>query len=352
MALARRGWAQAAADGVPPPELDGVVRAAMEKHRVPGVAVVGIAGRGVAWEAYFGVREAGRPEPVNAETIFEVASMTKPTAAFAALRLVEQGRLDPDRPLRDYLDRPYLPGEPLHLKITARMALAHTTGFPNWRKGGWEAGGPVAPASEPGTKYSYSGEGYTYLQAVLERIVGEAIGPYLERTLLRPVGAPTARYTWQDAWGLRAAAGHLADGRVNAQRTLYRRANVAFSLYCPAREYAAFVVEMLQPDRTGAHSLGAAARAAMLAPTTRIPPSGPPLPRRDGSMPRSSHYGLGWAIDELARDRRIRHSGSNGSGFRSYTEFYPARGTGIVICTNAAGGTEVWREAIRRCGEP
>jgi CubicO group peptidase (beta-lactamase class C family) len=318
---------------------------------VPGVAVVGLAERRVAWERYFGVGEAGRPEPVTAETLFEAASMTKPTAGYLALRLVQEGKLDLDRPLRAYLEKPYIEGETRHLAITARMALAHTTGLPNWRPGGWRGGGPLAPAAEPGTKYSYSGEGYTYLQTVLERIVGEPIGTHLERTVLAPCGATTARYTWQDDWGRRAAAGHLKDGEPNRNRSLYRHANTAFSLYCPAREYARFVAEMLQPDRTGPYSLGAAARAAMATPTTRIPASGEPIPRRDGSRPRASHYGLGWAIDELARDRRLRHSGANASGFRSYTEFYPDRGAGIVIMTNAVGGAELWRETIRAVGE-
>ena len=68
--------------------------------------------------------------------------MSKPFYTYALLKLVEDGKFELDRPLIEYLDKPYLVDEPLHKQITARMALTHTTGFPNWRKGGWRAGGP------------------------------------------------------------------------------------------------------------------------------------------------------------------------------------------------------------------
>ncbi len=346
------GAARAAeASGAPrPTEFDARVPELMARHRVPGVAVVGIETRRVAWERYYGLANATTREPVTATTLFEAASMSKPTGAHGALKLVEQGRLELDRPLRHYLERPYLPDESTHLAITARMALAHTTGFPNWRAGGWQAGGPLAPKSQPGAKYSYSGEGYTYLQHTLERITGEEIGAWLERTVLRPAGMRAARYTWQADWGARAAAGHTAQGATAETRELYRRANIAYSLYCPAREYAAYLADLMATERTAPHALAAATFEAMLTPAARTDGSNLPV-RRDGSRPRSSHYGLGWALDDLAHDRRARHSGSNGTGFRSYCEFYPARGTGLVIMTNAPGGAALWRALIEAVGE-
>lgn len=333
-----------------PGEIEDRVPELMARHRVPGVAVVGIEGRRVAWERYFGAASAATRVPVTAATLFEAASMSKPTGAHGALKLTEQGRLELDRPLRDYLDRPYLPDEPKHLAITARMALAHTTGFPNWRAGGWQAGGPLAPKSAPGAAFTYSGEGYTYLQHTLEHITGENIGSWLERTVLRPAGLRAASYTWRDDWGDAAAAGHTAQGAVAEKRELFRRANIAYSLYCPPRGYAAYLADVMATDRSAGHALSAESFAAMLTPAVRTAGNNP-LVRRDGSTPRSSHYGLGWALDELARDRRVRHSGSNGTGFRSYCEFYPARGTGLVIMTNAPGGAALWRALIEAIGE-
>ncbi len=201
-----------------PQSLDELVPALMTKHQVPGVSIVGIEDRRIAWERQYGVRSQGQPEPVDAQTLFEAASMSKLPAAYLALKLVEQGRLDLDRPLREYLDQPYLTDEPQHLKITARMVLSHTTGFPNWRKGGWRSGGPLPVLSEPGTKFTYSGEGFTYLQRVMEHITGEPFERYVKRTLFEPLGITTASYVWEDGFE-KLAAGLRPEQRRNAGQT-------------------------------------------------------------------------------------------------------------------------------------
>jgi CubicO group peptidase (beta-lactamase class C family) len=317
----------------------------MAKHKVPGVSIVGIEHRGIAWEQQYGVRTAGQPEPVESDTVFEAASMSKPLAAYAALKLVEQGRLDLDRPLGEYLDRLYLENEPRHKKITARMVLSHTTGFPNWRPGGWKSNGKLAVKLEPGTKFGYSGEGFLYLQRVIEHIAGESLELYIHRTLLEPLGMTTASYMWRDDFADRAAAGHGPDGAVLANRKLFHDANAAFSLYCTPTDYALFVVEMLRSDRTASHSLSGQSLAAMLTRTAKVEERAATGGRSERSNA-PSYYGLGWAIDPTVTGVRIRHSGANATGFRSYCEFDPKRGTGIVIMTNATGGAELWREVM------
>lgn len=345
------GRLAAAAAPALPDALDALVPALMAKHHVPGVSIAGLADRRLAWTRQYGVRRAGAREPVTPDTLFEAASMSKPVGAYAALKLVEQGRLDLDRPLHEYLGRPYVPEAPLHLQITARMALSHTTGFPNWRAGGWRQGGPLPVNAPPGTKFTYSGEGYTYLQRVIEHLTGEPFEPYLLRTLLTPLGITTGGFSWRESFAQIAATGHNDRGEPMATRELFREANTAYSFYCSPTEYARFITEMLQLDRNAPHSLRSAGVAAMLTPTTET--TGPkPLVRRDGSRPTSSYYGLGWALDLTPGGKRARHSGANGTGFRCYSEFYPDRGTGLVIMTNAVGGAALWREVIEQVGEP
>jgi CubicO group peptidase (beta-lactamase class C family) len=328
-----------------PLRLDAIVPALMAKHSVPGVSIVGIENGRIAWERQYGVRAAGEPERVQTDTVFEAASMSKPLAAYAALKLVEQGKLDLDRPLAEYLDRPYLENEPRLSKITARMVMSHTTGFPNWRPRGWKSDGKLTVEFEPGSKFGYSGEGFLYLQRVMEHITGEPLDKYIHRTLLVPLGMKSASYVWPDEFATRAAAGHGKNGSVLANRNLFREPNAAFSLYCTPTEYALFVVEMLRRDRTGAHSLSGETLAVMLTRTSKIRRSGDQSGRGEHRT-EPSFYGLGWAMDTTATGTRVRHSGSNGTGFRSYCEFYPQRRTGIVIMTNATGGAELWREVI------
>ncbi len=334
-----------------PQSLDALVPPLMAKHKVPGVSIVGLENRRIAWERQYGVRRAGKPARVVAQTSFEAASMSKLPAAYLALKLVEQGKLDLDRPLCEYLDRPYLTNEPLHLKITARMVLSHTTGFPNWRKDGWRSGGPLPVQFEPGTTFTYSGEGFTYLQRVMERITREPFERCVKRALFEPLGIAAGSYTWQSDFENTAAAGHDARGEVPGNRALYRDANTAFSLYCSPMEYALFLEEILRLDRSAPHSLSAQSLNTMLTRTTKMEGRKPIL-RRGGPRTDPAYYGLGWAMDTAASGDRIYHSGSNGTGFRCYCEFDPRRGSGIVIMTNAEGGAGLWHELIAAVGEP
>ena len=353
--------------------LDTLVPLLMSRHQVPGVGLVGIDKGRIAWEKYFGVREAGKDSLVDENTVFEAASMSKPLAAYAALKLVEQGRLDLDRPLCSYLSEPYLRDEPLHQKITARMVLSHTSGFPNWRRDQ-----PLRVLHEPGTRYLYSGEGFVFLQRVIEGLAGEDYESYMQRTLLQPLSMTSSSFQWQDAYAEVGAAGHDNDGTVKTGRSLYTRPNAAFSLYCTPRDYAAFVLEMMNPDRGGSHSISADALRLMLTPLS--PPtekepltrrgtknlsqsspsqagrsSGTELPRGSGAGTKSEgnvRFGLGWAVETTASGVRIRHSGVNGTGFRSHCEFDPVQGHGLIIMTNGSSGEKFWHDLVRRIGIP
>ncbi len=334
-----------------PKSLDTLVPPLMVKYSVPGVSIVGLEHRRIAWERQYGVCRAGRPDLVNAGTIFEAASMSKLPAAYLAMKLVEQGRLDLNRPLYEYLDHPYLTNEPLHLKITARMVLTHTTGFPNWRKGGWRGGGALHVLCEPGTKFTYSGEGFTYLQWVIEHITGEPFEHRVKKDLFEPLGMTASSYTWREEFEKTASAGHDAKGSVLLNRTLYRQANAAFSLYCPPMDYALFLEEMLRNDRSAAQSISVKTTEEMLTPAIKAEGRNP-IQHRGGPRGESAWYGLGWAIDTSASGKRIYHSGSNGTGFRCYCEFDPKRESGMVIMTNAGGGADLWRELVAMVGEP
>lgn len=334
-----------------PDVLDELVPVLMARHKVPGVSIVGIENGRISWERPYGVCCAGKPKAVDGQTVFEAASMSKLPFAYAALKLVEQGKLDLDRPLVEYLDKPYLPEEPRHRRITARMVLSHQTGLPNWRKGGWAAGGPLTLLHDPGTKFTYSGEGFLYLQRVVEHITGERMEPYLRRTLFDPLGITISSYEWQERFNRLAAAGHDTQGKVQSQRPLYREANSAFSLYCTPAEYAAFLLEMIRKDRSAPHSLSEASIKAMLTRTT-LAEGRESIVRSGKRVSKDLYWGLGWAIDTTASGDRIHHGGSNGTGFRCYCEFDRPRGSGLVIMTNAAGGHALWQAVMAAVGDP
>lgn len=318
--------------------VDKVAPKLMKKHHTPGVSIAVIRNHKVVWRKCYGVQKAGTKQPVTVDTVFEACSMSKPLFAYAVLKLVEQGKLDLDRPLVEYLEKPYLHDQPRHKKITAAMVLYHTTGFPNWRKGGHRSGNPLKVRFEPGTKYGYSGEGFWYLQQVVEKITGEPLPPWIDRRLLKPLKMSHSSYVWRKDYARLAAAGHDLSGNVKPKRPHYKQGNAAYTLYTTPGDYARFLIEMLNPDRSGGHSLSGRMLARMLKPAVK-------------TNRKHLERGLGWVIITSGKEPYAEHSGSNGTGFRCYSRFHPTTGNGFVIMTNALDGKPVW-EGIAAAIEP
>ncbi|MFP8880743.1 MAG: serine hydrolase domain-containing protein [Myxococcota bacterium] len=309
--------------------LDAEIPAIMQQANTPGLAIVLIREREIAWQKTYGVRVADTAERVGERTIFEAGSMSKPLFAFAALRLVDAGKLDLDRPLDSYLAAPYLPDQPAAAQITARMVLVHTSGLPDTRPR--DGAGPLRLQFAPGSGFLYSGEGFRLLQSVVERIVGEDLAAYADREIMRPLGMSRSGYRWRDEFADELAAGHNASGEPRTDRSLYHRPNAANSLYTTAADYARFLVEMLGPP-TPVAPLSDELREAM----TTVQWRG----HRDKSI-----RSLGWRIDPTSG--YVHHSGASHGGFRSFSRFHPELGSGLVIMTNSADGQKV-REPILR----
>lgn len=306
----------------------------MEEFHVPGVSIAIVEDNRIAWTGTWGVKRAGTDKRIDKRTLFEAASMSKPLFTYAVLQLVEQGKLELDRPLVEYLEKPYLDDQPEHKLITARMVLTHTTGFPNWREGGWKNGGPLKVNFKPGSKYGYSGEGFLYLQRVIEYVTGEKVSPFTNRVLLRDIGMNNSSFDFDENRIDDYSGGHDHDGNFKTGRSFYLEGNAAFSLYTTPSDYARFLIEIMKNDRSARHSLSTKSIEAMLTPAVKA------TGRHNGWR------GLGWQIHETDSGNRISHSGSNGSGFRCHSRFYPHRKSGIVIMTNSYSGEKLWKKLI------
>lgn len=201
--------------------VDAAVARTLESTGAKGLAVAVIEGGKVRYVRAFGVRNA-KGEPLTTETVMYGASLTKTVFAYTVMRLVDEGKLDLDRPLGEYLDRalpsygpdpvfpdkygPYkdLAGDARWEKITARMALTHSTGFANF----WfiEPDQKLRIHFEPGTRYAYSGEGLILLQFVIERGLGLDVGD-LTQAVFRRMGMSRTSLVWRDDF-----EANLADG--------------------------------------------------------------------------------------------------------------------------------------------
>lgn len=165
----------------------------MKKDGVPGLAIAVIRGGKTTWVHGFGIKEAQSNQPVMEDTVFEAASLSKPVFTYGVLKLVDQGRLGLDVPLTTYLPKPFVAGDERLAKITARIVLSHRTGFPNWPADD----GSVSIYFKPGERFSYSGEGYIYLQRVVEQITGKALNDYMTEAVFTPLGMTSSSYVWR-----------------------------------------------------------------------------------------------------------------------------------------------------------
>lgn len=315
----------------------------MKQHHVPGVSIAIIQDGRVRWAQGFGVRDARRGDPVTTDTIFEACSMSKPILALSALQLIQQGRLDLDAPLTRYLGHDYLRDEPRQHLVTARMVLTHRTGLPNWRTGYDEMGGPLPMLLAPGSEYTYSGEAMLFLQRAVEAIAGTSLDRYANQGLFAPLGLKHTSYVWTPAVEQDLASGHREDGSFK-ERTRYRKANGAYSLYTTPTDYAALMLTLMRPESLGAHAFSPDSVELMLQRAVRVDDADAFM-RPGLARAVATYRALGWSIDVGAEGDIVQHSGSNSSGFRTFGQFNRAKGSGLVIFTNGDGGGRV-RDAI------
>ncbi len=328
--------------------IDSLAPELMKELHIPGASIALIDNRKLIWSKNYGIARVDQPVPVTDETLFEACSMTKPVFAYLVLKLVEQGRLDLDRPLAAYLREPDIPKQIQRGHITARMVLSHTTGLPNWRKGEDERDGPLPVLFPPGSKFGYSGEGFYLLQRIVEHITGEPLEIYARRTLLRPLGLKHTSFVWTEDVEAKLAAGHDERGAF-LQKTKYTHANTAYTLYTTAAEYAVFLTEIMKTDRSARHSLSQKSIDEMLSPQVKLDVR-EPIERPGRAQGRAVYWGLGWSINKTEEGLFFHHSGSNRSGFRCFSQFNTGRGSGIVIMTNGSNGSDFWTRLINRLG--
>jgi CubicO group peptidase (beta-lactamase class C family) len=298
-------------------ELDSVVPALMDSGGVPGLSMAIVNDSAIVWSRGFGVRSVETGEPVDANTVFEAASLSKPVFAYAVLQLVDQGLIDLDTPIAEYYDYEDIAYDERHTLITPRMVLTHSTGFPNWRP----SGGRLTIDFEPGSQFSYSGEGFGYLQRAVMQITGEPLQELAQRLVFQPLGMTSSSYIWDDRFEANLALPH-ADGEVLPKRKPGRgQGHAAATLHTTATDYAHFLIAVMNGTL-----LSDSMAAAMLTPQIEV----------DSGV----SWGLGIGLQDDEAGRAFWHWGDN-TGYKAYTLAYPDRGVGIIWFTNGESGHSI-----------
>jgi CubicO group peptidase (beta-lactamase class C family) len=334
----------------------------MEAAGMPGLALSILENHQLKSTHAIGVKNADTKEPVTENTTFEAASLSKPVFTYGVLSLVREGKIDLDRPLNDYLSLPESNEIPQLRRITARQALTHTTGLQNWRS---KIEDKLKFAFEPGTGFSYSGEGFFYVQRVVEQIADQSIESFLQERVLRPLGMKNSTYIWNARHESLISMGHHDRGRtVDPWNALLGRKlleitgqkkksietwryqdfvealsqvrpnstplpssmipNVAASLLTSAPDYARFMLHLLDPRDEFARQ--------MLTPQHQLN--------------RVLSWGLGIGLEQVNGEACFWHWGDNDT-FMDFMFGDPGTGNGLVILTNGSRGLKICERIIR-----
>jgi CubicO group peptidase (beta-lactamase class C family) len=310
----------------------------MADARLPGLQVAVINDGQIVYTRGFGVTSTETAAPVTDRTVFAALSFSKTIFAYLVMQLVDEGLLDLDRPLVAYLPQPLpayefygdLEGDELHRTLTARMALSHTTGFPNWR---WfTPEGTLGFVFEPGERFSYSGEGIYLLQLVVEEITGAGVEELARARIFQPLGMERTSFVFLPSFEDDYAVDH--DRFLDPiGKEKHDEANAAGSAQTTAEDYARFLSAVMEGE-----GLSPATREELTAPQVameHVRMFGPLSRKRsapgDGSL---ASWGLGWGLIESEHGRGLFHTG-NDRGAANYHVAFPGRGIGVVLLGNS-----------------
>lgn len=313
--------------------------AAMVQAQVPGAQLLHGDAHGATLHCH-GVLRSDEAQAVDAQTVFQAASLSKVVGAYIALRLVDAGLLDLDTPLWQYWPSPRLRDNPAAQAITARMVLSHTSGLPNWQVS------PADPAIDhtplqglyaPGEAFVYSGEGFYLLQRTLEHLSGQRWEALAREQVFTVLDMPSSHFMASPQFAAHKAYGHHADGSLERER-VFAWENTAWTLSTTASDYQHFVQRALFAGQ----GLQPATHAAMLAAASNAHD-----PRAQGPADARIQWGLGVGLQREGTRRLAWHWGDN-PGFKALFALDIDSGQSLVLLTNSQNGPQAYRPLLQR----
>lgn len=336
-------------------DLTTYIRQLMDTAKVTGLGIAVFNNNKQVYSKTFGYANLPHKKKLTASAYLYGASFSKAVFAYLVMQLVGEGILDLDKPLVQYLPKPLLSytfpgklkdyrdlqGDKRYEKITARMCLSHTTGFPNFR---WfEPDKKLRIKFKPGTRFSYSGEGMYLLQVAVQEITKTDLETLAQQRVFNPLNMFNTSYKWQPAFEENLVAGHDSDGNIiDFPRRI--DANAAGSMVTTLDDYTRFYTALLQGKR-----LKQAQWKEMTSPQIRIHSIKQfgPLSWKDSTL--NDHiqlsYGLGFGIIQTPYGRAFFKEG-NDRGWGHYSIAFPDQKTAIVIMTNSDNGESIFRDLL------
>ncbi len=340
--------------------LDNDIKRLKESGNVHGLTVSVVTKDSILFQKAYGSKNLIEKQPLETSNNFYAASLCKPLFAFIVMKLVDKKIIDLDKPLVEYLENPIYSYEFQHdyegykdlktdkryVKITARMCLSHTTGFPNWRyigTSGINMKKPLEIEFEPGTFYSYSGEGIQLLQFVVEQITKKGLEELAQEYVFKPFEMNMTSFLWQEKFNTNFAVGHY-----KKRKTLKRRKRnieyAAGSMDTTPEDYTKFIQAMLAQK-----GLSEEIYKEFFKPQIHIDSKQQFGKNRSIKTTENNNiqlsYALGFGTYETPYGKAIFKEGHI-QGWEHYTVFYPSQNLGIVIMSNSSNGESIFKELV------
>jgi CubicO group peptidase (beta-lactamase class C family) len=317
-------------------QVDSYIREQMAKLHIPGAGVAVIINGKVELMKGYGLANVERNVPVTSNTMFQIASTTKPFTAMAIMMLAEDGKLSLDERAAKYL--PWLPA--IYSDVTLRQLLTHTSGVnrdvrtgnvDNFTLDEFKKRLALAPASfKPGERWEYANTGYILLGAIIEVISGESYGDFLTRRIFKPLGMNNTRYNETPGGSTTRAVGYdWLDGAF--------RQSPYFAGGYSAGALVSSVADMAKWER--------ALNAGKLLKQSSFEQIWSPVKLANG-QPRSfefrgeqAGYGFGWFLTSYKGHKLFTHGGVL-SGFSATINRFVEDKVTIIVLTNSKSGAD------------
>lgn len=332
------------------------IRKMMDEANVTGLCITVYNNNRPVFAKTYGYAIAATKQPMTSSTALYALSLSKAVFAHLVMQLVDDKIIDLDKPLVDYLPRSLMtytfPGkldsfkdlenDERYKKITARMCLTHTTGFPNFR---WfEPDKKLRIKFEPGSRVSYSGEGLYLLQMIIQEITGKSLEALARQYIFDPCGMKESSYVWHPSYEQSYAVGHYANGDSTffPRRTI---SNAAGSLTTTMDEFNRFYSMLIKGERLSKKSFNDMTHSQI---RIRSVKQFGPLSWKDSTQNDAIQlgYGLGYVVLQSPYGRAYFKEG-NDEGWGHYSIAYPDKKIAVVILTNSENGESIFKDLLK-----
>lgn len=318
--------------------LDERIPALMKDYDIPGVNIALVQKGETAWSKAYGYADLEAGRKMTTDTYCRVESISKSITAWGVMKLVEQGKIELDKPVKQYLkDWEFPESEFSAEKVTVRQLLSHTAGMPLgdiFERYSPKEKIPSLKESlakqailiqEPGLSFSYSNTGYNLLELLLEEVTGRDFAEYMEEEVLIPLGMYKSSFTWSEEMDPAVPVGYDLKG--NPVPVYIYPEKASGGLFAQVGDIATFIAAGMTNFSRSDYKVLTPQNINILYT---------PMVEKPGiySLVFDS-YGLGYYLENLSNGKQAVVNGGQGGGVMTYFHSVPETGDGIVILTNS-----------------